>query len=95
MANRRILSRATGFGKGGKFGFALSLGTSSKVVEVLSKVVVYLEAPVPVCDLCWGGIVVSVNGRGDQICSEGIGFALSSRTEVYADVRITSPCIGS
>jgi hypothetical protein len=43
MANRRILSRAIGFGRGGEFGFALSLGTSSKVVEVLSKVVGYLK----------------------------------------------------
>jgi hypothetical protein len=44
-------------------------------LEVLSKVVVYLEVPVPVCDMCRQGIVVSVNGRGDRICSEGIGFA--------------------
>jgi hypothetical protein len=51
MANKRILSRATGFGRGGEFGFALSLGTSSKVVKVLSKVVVYLEVLVPVCDM--------------------------------------------
>jgi hypothetical protein len=50
----------------------LSLGTSSKVVEVLSKVVevlskvvVYLEVLVPVCDMCWEGIVVSVNGEGE------------------------------
>jgi Ethanolamine utilization protein EutJ (predicted chaperonin) len=53
----------------------LSLGSSCKVIEVLSKVVVYLEVPVPVCDVCREGIVVSVNGRGDRICSEGIGFA--------------------
>lgn len=58
----------------------LSLGTSSKVVEVLSKVVVYLEVLVPVCDMYRGCIVVSVNGKGDRICSEGIGFASSSRT---------------
>jgi hypothetical protein len=58
----------------------LSLGTSSKVVKVLSKVVVYLEVLVPVCDMYRGCIVVSVNGRGDRICSEGIGFASSSRT---------------
>ena len=58
----------------------LSLGTSCKVIEVLSKVVVYLKVLVPVCDMYWGGIVVSVNGRGDRICSEGIGFASSSRT---------------
>ena len=81
MANRRILSRATGFGRGGEFGFALSLGTSSKVVEVLSKVVEVLEFHVPVCDMCRESIVVvPVNGRGDRICSEGIGFASSSRT---------------
>ena len=61
-------------------GLHLSLGTSSKVVEVLSKVVVYLEVPVPVCDMRWEGIVVLGNGRGGQICSEGIGFASSSRT---------------
>jgi hypothetical protein len=29
----------------------LSLGTSSKVVKVLSKVVLYLEVLVPVCDM--------------------------------------------
>ena len=58
----------------------LSLGTSSKVVEVLSKLVVYLEVLVPVCDMHRGCIVVSVNGRGDRICSEGIGFASSSWT---------------
>lgn len=58
----------------------LSLGTSSKVVKVLNKVVVYLEALVPVCNMYRGCIVVSVNGKGDRICSEGIGFALSSRT---------------
>ncbi len=58
----------------------LSLGTSSKVVKVLSKVVVYLEVLVPVCDMYRGCIVVSVNGRGDRICSEEIGFASSSRT---------------
>jgi hypothetical protein len=85
MANRRILSRAIGFGRGGEFGFALSLGTSSKVVEVLSKVVVYLKVPVPVCDMRREGFVVfgelvKANGRGDRICSEGIGFASSSRT---------------
>jgi hypothetical protein len=80
MANKRILSRATGFGRGGEFGFALSLGTSSKVVEVLSKVVVYLEVLVPVCDMYRGSIVVSVNGRGDRICSERIGSALLSQT---------------
>jgi hypothetical protein len=65
MANRRILSRATGFGRGGEFRFALSLGMSSKVVEVLSKVVVYLEVPVPVCDMRREGFVVSVNGEGE------------------------------
>jgi hypothetical protein len=65
MAKRRILLRATGFGSGGEFGFALSLGTSSKVVEVLSKVVGYLKVLVPVCDMCWGGIVVLVNGEGE------------------------------
>jgi hypothetical protein len=65
MANKRILSRATGFGRGGGFGFALSLGTSSKVVEVLSKVVVYLKVPVPVCDMRREGFVVSVNGEGE------------------------------
>jgi hypothetical protein len=43
----------------------LSLGTSSKVVKVLSKVVGYLGVLVPVCDICWGGIVVSVNGEGE------------------------------
>jgi hypothetical protein len=80
MANKRILSRATGFGRGGEFGFALSLGTSSKVVKVLSKVVVYLEVLVPVCDMRRGSIVVSVNGRGDRICSERIGSALLSQT---------------
>ena len=58
MANKRILSRATGFGRGGEFGFALSLGTSSKVV-------VYLEVPVPVCDMRREGFVVSVNGEGE------------------------------
>ena len=58
----------------------LSLGTSSKVVEVLSKAVVYLKVLVPVCDMYRGCIVVSGNGRGDRICSEGIGFASSSRT---------------
>jgi hypothetical protein len=58
MAKRRILLRATGFGREGEFGFALSLGTSSKVVEVLSKVVVYLEVPVPVCDMRREGFVV-------------------------------------
>ena len=42
----------------------LSLGTLCKVIEVLSKVVVYLEVLVPVCDMYRGGIVVSVNGRG-------------------------------
>lgn len=47
-------------------GLHLSLGTLSKVVEVLSKVVVYLEVPVPVCDVYWGGIVVSVNGRATE-----------------------------
>jgi hypothetical protein len=58
----------------------LSLGTLCKVIEVLSKVVVYLKVLVPVCDMYRGGIVVSVNGRGDRFCSEGIGFASSSRT---------------
>jgi hypothetical protein len=58
----------------------LSLGTSSKVVELLSKVVGYLGVLVPVCDMCRGGIVVSVSGGGDQICSEGTRFASSSRT---------------
>ena len=57
MANKRILSRATGFGRGGEFVFALSLGTSSKVVEVLSKFVVYLEVPVPVCDMRREGLL--------------------------------------
>ena len=66
----------------------LSLGT-------LSKVVVYLEVLVPVCDMYRGCIVVTVNGRGDRICSEGIGFASSSRTWVYADVCGSSPCVGS
>jgi hypothetical protein len=80
MANKRILSRATGFGRGGEFGFALSLGTSSKVVKVLSKVVVYLEVLVPVCDMRREGFVVSVNGRGDRICSKRIGSALLSQT---------------
>jgi hypothetical protein len=80
MANRRILSRATGFGREGELGLRLSLGASCKVIEVLSKVVMYLEVPVPVCDMCREGLVVSVNGRGDRICSEGIGFASSSRT---------------
>ena len=61
-------------------GSHLSLGTSSKVVEVLSKLVVYLEVLVPVWDMHRGCIVVSVNSRGDRICSEGIGFASSSRT---------------
>jgi hypothetical protein len=65
MANRRILSSATGFGRGGEFEFALSLGTLSKVVEVLSKVVVYLEVPVPVCDMRREGFVVLVNGEGE------------------------------
>jgi hypothetical protein len=65
MADRRIMSRATGFGRGGEFEFALSLGTSSKVVEVLSKVVVYLKVPVPVCDMRREGFVVSVNGEGE------------------------------
>jgi hypothetical protein len=73
MANRRILSRATGFGRGGKSEFALSLGMSSTVVEVL-------EVLVPVCDVCRGCIVVSVNGRGDPIYFEGTGFVSSSRT---------------
>jgi hypothetical protein len=58
----------------------LSLGTSCKVIEVLSRVAVYLEVPVPVCDMYRGSIVVSVTGRGDQICSEGIGFASLSQT---------------
>jgi hypothetical protein len=58
----------------------LSLGISSKVVKVLSKVVVYLEVLVPVCDMYRGSIVVSVNGRGDRICSERIGSALLSQT---------------
>jgi hypothetical protein len=40
----------------------VSLGTSSKVAEVLSKVVMYLKVLVPVCDMCQEGIVVSVNG---------------------------------
>jgi hypothetical protein len=57
MANKRILSRATGFGKEGEFGFASSLGMLSKVVKVLSKVVVYLEVPVPVCDVCREGLL--------------------------------------
>jgi hypothetical protein len=57
MANKRILSRATGFSRGGEFGFALSLGTLSKVVGVLSKVVVYLKFPVPVCDVCREGLL--------------------------------------
>jgi hypothetical protein len=65
MANKRILPRATGFGRGGGFGFALSLGTLSKVVEVLSKVVVYLKVLVPVCDMRLEGFVVSVNGEGE------------------------------
>jgi hypothetical protein len=43
----------------------LSLGTSSKVVKVLSKVVEYLGVLVPVCDMCQEGIVVSVNGEGE------------------------------
>jgi hypothetical protein len=43
----------------------LFLGASCKVIEVLGKVVVYLKVPVPVCDMCREGIVVSVNGRGD------------------------------
>jgi hypothetical protein len=73
MANRRILSRATGFGRGGESEFALSLGTSSTVVEVL-------KVLVPVCDVCRGCIVVSVNGRGDPIYFEGTGFVSSSRT---------------
>ena len=59
----------------------LYLGTLSKVVEVLSKVVGCLKVLVPVCDGCQGCIVVVlVNGRGDQICSKGTGFASSSRT---------------
>ena len=57
MANKRILSRTIGFGRGGEFGFAVSLGTSNKVVEVLSKVVVYLEVPVPVCDMRREGLL--------------------------------------
>jgi hypothetical protein len=61
-------------------GLHLSLGTLSKVVKVPSKVVVYLKVLVPVCDMYRGCIVVSVNGRGDQICSKGVGFVLSSRT---------------
>jgi hypothetical protein len=65
MANKRILLRATGFGRGGGFEFALSLGTSSKVVKVLSKVVVYLKVPVTVCDMHREGLVVSVNGEGE------------------------------
>jgi hypothetical protein len=80
MANRRILSRATGFGRGGESEFALSLGTLSTVVEVLSKVVKVLKVLVPVCDVCRGCIVVSVNGRGDPIYFEGTGFVSSSRT---------------
>jgi hypothetical protein len=47
-------------------GLHLSLGTSSKVVKVMSKVVVYLEVPVPVCDMYRGGIVVWVNGRAAE-----------------------------
>jgi hypothetical protein len=43
----------------------LSLGTSSKVVEVLGKIVWYLGVLVPVYDMCRGGIVVSVNGGGE------------------------------
>jgi hypothetical protein len=58
----------------------LSLDTSSKVVKVLSKIVGYLEVLVPVYDMCQEGIVVSVNGEGDQICSKGIRYASSSRT---------------
>jgi hypothetical protein len=83
MANRQILSIATGFGRGGESEFASSLGSSSKVVEVRSKVVEVLEVLVPVCDMCRELeliVVVPVNGRGDRICSEGIRFALLSRT---------------
>jgi hypothetical protein len=58
MAKRRILLRATGFGREGEFWCALSLGTSIKVVEVLSKVVGYLEVLVPVCDMRREGFVV-------------------------------------
>jgi hypothetical protein len=43
----------------------LSLGTSSRVIKVLSKVVGYLEVLVPVCDMYREGIVVSVNGGGE------------------------------
>jgi len=39
-------------------GLHLSLGTSSKVVEVLSKTVGFLKVLVPVCNRCWEGIVV-------------------------------------
>jgi hypothetical protein len=60
----------------------LSLGTSSRVAGVLSNVVGYLEVFVPVCDMYREGLVVLVDGEGEwyRICSEGIGFALSSRT---------------
>jgi hypothetical protein len=43
----------------------LSLGTSSRVAGVLNNVVGYLEVFVPVCDMCWEGLVVSVNGEGE------------------------------
>ena len=43
----------------------LSLGTSSRVARVLNNVVGYLEVFVPVCDMCWEGLVVSVNGEGE------------------------------
>jgi hypothetical protein len=65
MANKRILLRVTGIGRGGGLEFVLSLGSLSKVVEVLSKFVVYLEVPVPVCDMCQEGFVVLVNGEGE------------------------------
>jgi hypothetical protein len=39
-------------------GLHLSLGMSSKVVKVLSKIVGYLNVLVPVCDRCREGIVV-------------------------------------